>query len=461
MGPWRVERPAGRGTYGVVYRARNAGHPTSKPVALKLAVFPGDPRFVREVTALSRIHHPAVPEFIDRGWWRPEGGLLHPYVVMQWVDGLPLYEWAELGVVTSRQVLRVLAQLARALEATHEQECLHRDVKGDNVRVTPDVQAFLMDYGSSTWAGASLLTEEPMPPGTRDYRSPEALRFHWSSRRQKGAHYEASPADDIYALGVSMYRVATGVHPPPGTDPEARKDPLRPPLPLRLLPQSLNGRVVPELASLIEWMLAQAPQKRPGARELAKAAEAAMKRVNPEADLPLSGSNPVIARAPSVQVSANFVPHKYEHRRWPMLASAASLLLGLSAPWFMSRQPAHPSPVEVNWVLEEVSDAEKPDAGGSEDGGKADLGDTAMTAHAVPRDVPVSPEAITQNMPEKPLDGQRRAPCAPGQVNINGGCWKRPANSVPPCGEDEYEWKNTCYLPILKRGRSSTSRMEP
>jgi serine/threonine protein kinase len=432
-------------------------------VALKVAVFPEDPRFEREVTVLSRIHHRSVPELVDRGWWRPEGGPLYPYVVMQWVEGLPLYQWARLECVTSRQLLWVLAQLARALEATHERKCLHRDVKGDNVRVTPDGQAFLMDYGSATWAGASLITHELMPPGTREYRSPEALRFHWNFRRQTGAHYEASPADDIYALGVAMYRVAAGVHPPPGTDPEAREDPLRRPPPLRLLPQAINGRGLPELASLIEWTLSQAPERRPAARELAKAAEAAMKRANPEADLPLARSTPVSARAPHVQVRATIAPRKHEHRRWSMLASAASVLLGFGALWCMSRQPARLSPVEAYWVSQAVSETEGSDAGGTQDGGPSDLGDTAMTAHATAQDIPLSsePEAITQDMPEKPLDGQRRAPCAPGQVNINGGCWKRQANSAPPCGEDEYEWKNSCYLPIIKRGRSSNSNTKP
>ncbi|MBN1207577.1 MAG: hypothetical protein JXB05_22100, partial [Myxococcaceae bacterium] len=67
VGPWRLEGRVGRGTYGVVYRARLAGHPESEPVALKMALFPDDPRFVREVKLLSTIVHPGVPGFVDRG----------------------------------------------------------------------------------------------------------------------------------------------------------------------------------------------------------------------------------------------------------------------------------------------------------------------------------------------------------------------------------------------------------
>jgi hypothetical protein len=62
VGPWRVEGYAGWGSYGAVYRARRAGHPHSEPVALKIAVFPSDPRFSREVELLSRNRHPGMPQ---------------------------------------------------------------------------------------------------------------------------------------------------------------------------------------------------------------------------------------------------------------------------------------------------------------------------------------------------------------------------------------------------------------
>ena len=119
VGPWRVEGYAGRGSYGAVYRARRAGHPGSVPVALKLALFAYDPRFLREVALLSRNRHPGVPELIDRGWWHSGGGVMHPYLVMEWVKGLPLYEWGRMHRPSSRQVLTVVAQVAWALEVLH------------------------------------------------------------------------------------------------------------------------------------------------------------------------------------------------------------------------------------------------------------------------------------------------------------------------------------------------------
>jgi serine/threonine protein kinase len=117
----------------VVYRARRAGLPHSQPVALKIAVFPSDPRFHREVELLSRNHHPGMPQLLDQGWWHASPEVAHPYFVMEWIRGRPLYEWARMHNPTCREVLQVLAQVAWTLDVLHQGECLHRDVKGDNI----------------------------------------------------------------------------------------------------------------------------------------------------------------------------------------------------------------------------------------------------------------------------------------------------------------------------------------
>lgn len=71
---------------------------------------------------------------------------------MEWVEGESLHEWAAWRNPTSRQVAGVLAQVSRALEATHAVEGLHRDVKGDNVLVRlADSRVFLMDFGAGDY----------------------------------------------------------------------------------------------------------------------------------------------------------------------------------------------------------------------------------------------------------------------------------------------------------------------
>ena len=82
VGPWRVVAWAGRGVYGAVYRAVHVGQEHSEPVALKLALLPGDPRFAREVELLSRMRHPSVPRLLDSGEWRHPSGSTHPCITM-------------------------------------------------------------------------------------------------------------------------------------------------------------------------------------------------------------------------------------------------------------------------------------------------------------------------------------------------------------------------------------------
>jgi serine/threonine protein kinase len=65
VGPWRIEGYIGRGSYGAVFQARRAGHPSSPPVALKVALCSYDPRFVREEVLLDRVRHPSVPQLIE------------------------------------------------------------------------------------------------------------------------------------------------------------------------------------------------------------------------------------------------------------------------------------------------------------------------------------------------------------------------------------------------------------
>ncbi|HLM47434.1 MAG TPA: protein kinase, partial [Myxococcaceae bacterium] len=115
VGAWRVQGLRGRGNYGTVYRAVSQEREHAGPVALKLAISPGDPGFEREVELLSRIRHPSVPRLLDAGLWQSPSGKPHPFVVMEWVEGEPLYAWAARRNPSSRQVLGLLAQAARGL----------------------------------------------------------------------------------------------------------------------------------------------------------------------------------------------------------------------------------------------------------------------------------------------------------------------------------------------------------
>jgi hypothetical protein len=446
VGSWRVEGYAGRGTYGAVYRARQAGVPGAPLVALKVAVFPGDPRFLRERELLSRTHHPAVPRLLDWGWWVAGPEASHPYLVLEWVRGLPLYEWARVHPATQRQVLQVVEQVARALVVMHLGESLHRDVKGDNLLVEPVGRAHLMDFGSGTWKGALPLTESLMPPNTPEYRSPEALRFQWRNWSREGARYPAGPADDLYALGVSLYRLVTGRYPPPGTEPEELKAHIQGPPAWRLSAHALNARVGPELSALIERMLAGKPEQRGTAGEVAEAARAAAGKLRAEGDIPLFEPRREAACAVPRVVPARIeapVSSWALKRAW---AAALLVLAGVGAWWVSSgRKPETPAVARAD-VLE---------------AGTRGLGEGAQVPQGGSQEplAVAKPRAISLEFPSKPLPGQRRAPCRfRGDVEINGGCWRRLADVPAPCGIDAYEWQGVCYEPAAERLPPKTSK---
>lgn len=467
IGPWRIEGYAGRGSYGAVFRARRAGHPGSQPVALKMAVFPHDPRFEREVELLRRTHHPAVPRLIDRGWWEAEPGVQHPYVVMEWIRGRSLYEWARVHPPTSRDVLRVVAQVGWGLAVMHRGECLHRDLKGDNILVEPEGRAVLTDWGSGTWRGAPPLTHRVLPPNTLEYRSPEALRFEWQHWKTPGARYHATSADDLYALGVALYRLMTQLYPSPGIVPEAVKNQVQGGPSQRLRVHELNPRVVPELSALVERLLAGELKARGTAGELAQAAESLAEHLGTEADVPLWDSvRPAAqphAKPPPVHGQAALAkaaerkaePLQAKPHVWPIpwrnLLALLTLALAVVGPCLTAPE----------WISEppERTQAEAQEAGMAPDAGTRGLGDDALTTRFEIQSIPSESRSISLDMPKQPLSGQRRPPCKRDwEKIIHGGCWVRVADKKPPCGDDTYQWQEECYDPAWDRSRPPTTQ---
>ncbi|HZI11940.1 MAG TPA: serine/threonine-protein kinase, partial [Myxococcus sp.] len=263
VGPWRLAHLLGRGAFGTVYRAERVGRKFLSPAALKLAHAPNDERFLREAELLSRLRHPCIPRVLGHGQWQSPSGLLHPFVAMERVEGLPLYDWARATHPSSRQVLQLFAGLVRALEAVHTAGGVHRDVKGGNILVRrKDGRGFLVDFGSCDYEGASPLTWNPLPPGTLSYRAPEALAHshHLLTDRGPLTSYSPRPADDLFALGVTAWRLVVGTYPPTYPPLETQAGPLDEPGPRPA--QELNIRCSQELSALISRMLSVRPEAR-------------------------------------------------------------------------------------------------------------------------------------------------------------------------------------------------------
>jgi serine/threonine protein kinase len=460
VGPWKVKAYEGGGAYGLVFRAVRIGDEQAGEVALKVACYPRDPRFQREVELLSRVDHPSVPRLLGHGEWQPPRGEAHPYIVMEWVEGMPLYTWAEWRNPSSSEVLLVLGQLAGALEATHAAGGVHRDVKGSNIRVSLDgARAVLMDFGACTYAGAAPLTKGALPPGTDDYRSPEAREYALQRPRDATTSYVAQPTDDVFALGVCAYRLVTGWYLPPVDVWPEEEGSWRMEWRAPRSPVEMNPRVEAQLGELILRMLARRPEERPAAPELAEALRQAARSAGPGADRPLFQSEEpvtVVESAAPVRrqergVEARVAPSGRESARgrgrvWAAYAACAVLGAVISA-----------SAIEWGMRSEQEDSGDVAQSSPSEE--PVGLGDAELTAPVANVKPSWASGRLSRPVPQTPLKEQRRAPhcLTPVEATINGGCWVAVPEVKPPCGPPSYEWQGACYVPSFPRQRQPTS----
>jgi serine/threonine-protein kinase len=284
VGGYQLEARRGAGGFGTVYRARRGG----RLYALKFIYLPRTGAWGwRELEVLLRLRRVGALPLEGHGHW-PDKKPLFLFLAMEYVDGRPLYAWAQEHRPTARQVARLVGALAQQLVAVHSQGVVHRDVKGDNVLVrSADGVPVLVDFGVGTYPGAPRITGATLP-GTAYYRGPEALRFR--RQRVQGEHYEASGRDDLWALGVVLYRLLTGRYPFDG-DEAALEDGILFQEPAS--PRALNPRVPQALSELCLRLLAKAPEARcPDAQAVCAALEAVLKEAGEDVewDAPLSPS---------------------------------------------------------------------------------------------------------------------------------------------------------------------------
>jgi serine/threonine protein kinase len=471
LGPWVVLERLDAGSFGTTYRCKRAGHPAAGDFCLKLARNPKDPRFEREGELL-QLGLPGQPKYEDQGCWTGPNGHRYPYVVMELVKGLTLYDWFGLGR-TSREVLHVLAQVAGTLAAAHAKGAVHRDVKGDNVRVEGSGRAALVDWGSGWFEGARPLTDTTQPPGTTVYRPPEQRLFAERFRRDESARWRSSPSDDLYSLGVTFYRCVTGGYLPPmseGGELEVREVPR----PSGLCTLSLA------LEALLLRLLSAERNQRGTAEQLAREALALSNAAGEAADRPIDPiMSPELAAAvggpssdgaddellsesdtdePTPSSSTDSTRASRRRRRqdvepdWlapALVALSGGLVFALVLLLvFLLTRASEPAPRWMEDRYQEVAHF-TPDAG---------VGDEALsTVQDSDRRVGPWVLALGRPLPSKPHPDQRRPPCDRGEVAINGGCWVKVADEKPPCGEKMFEYQGACYWASFSGPRQPTS----
>ncbi|MFP2911850.1 serine/threonine-protein kinase [Pyxidicoccus sp. 3LFB2] len=219
VGAFRIIRRLATGGYGAIFLAESE---TRRPVALKFALQGPTPedearvdaRTRKEARVLMHLEHPNVVGLLGYRRW-PDAHDGYMVLILDYVEGPTLSQWALRSHPTPRRVAEVFSQLALTLDAIHREGVRHRDLKGSNIVIrASDGQPVLVDFGSGDHACTPVLTEGRLPPGTPSYRSPEALRF-WMGTRAEDARYQFEPTDDLYSLGLVLYEVLTGGFPYP------------------------------------------------------------------------------------------------------------------------------------------------------------------------------------------------------------------------------------------------------
>jgi non-specific serine/threonine protein kinase len=187
---------------GIVYRAVQLR--LTRMVALKL-VTPAlardtsfRERFRREWMIAASIDHPNVIPVYEAG---EEDGAL--FIAMRWVDGTDLRETIDRGRLEPSRAAQLVSQAARALDAAHQQDLIHRDVKPANILITGQDHVYLTDFGLTKHASSiSGLTRTGQWVGTVDYTAPEQI---------EGT--PVTPRTDVYSLGCVLFEALTGQTP--------------------------------------------------------------------------------------------------------------------------------------------------------------------------------------------------------------------------------------------------------
>ena len=159
-------------------------------------------RFDLERQILAKLEHPNIVHLIDGG--KTRDGL--PYLVMEFVEGVSLIEYAETKNLSLAKRLELFRQVCAAVSFAHRHAVIHRDLKPSNILVTSDGTVKLLDFGV-----AKLLSRDAVPPAetattframTPEYASPEQIKGE-----------TVTTVSDVYSLGVILYRLLTGEFP--------------------------------------------------------------------------------------------------------------------------------------------------------------------------------------------------------------------------------------------------------
>jgi tetratricopeptide (TPR) repeat protein len=295
-----------------------------RDLALKLLLeFEAEPeelaRFQVEAEALARLKHPGVVSVHDFGWHEGK-----PYLAMSLVSGESLKARLKReGPLDTQRARALVQELASALGAAHEQGIVHRDLKPQNVLLTPEGRAVLIDFGLAKLGGdeRKSLTQSGAIMGSPAYMAPEQAR---ADRGNLGPH------TDVYGLGATLYAALTGA------------------------PPFMGGSVLATLAKVCESEPTPPSERVPGVDPVLEAVCLRSLAKAPEDRFPDCAAVVAALSAPEAEAGGGAV----------RLAVAGSLLAGALAlgavAWSPSASPAPPPTVDGSASSASVGSASEP-----------------------------------------------------------------------------------------------------
>src|ERR1022692_1407817 len=209
VGAYEIDRLIGRGGMGAVYVAHRADGNFEQQVAIKLIDLPlatdlFRERFRMERQILAGLNHPLIARLLD-------GGVTcdgEPFLVMEYVDGVPIHRFCEDHRLSVAERLLLFKSVCEAVQFAHQNLVVHRDLKPDNILVMEDGTPRLLDFGTAKLLSPSLdgpgseFTRQGFQSFTPQYASPEQVLGN-----------PITTASDTYSLGVLLYLLLTGILP--------------------------------------------------------------------------------------------------------------------------------------------------------------------------------------------------------------------------------------------------------